>query len=56
MNPGFTLRSALAIFGLYAFVTILFLDGKVPEQAGHPASLVESSTRQPAPFPLPARY
>jgi hypothetical protein len=54
MNSGFKLRWALAIFGLYAFVTILFLDGKSAER-GHPADLAETSARPPAPGALPPR-
>jgi hypothetical protein len=55
MNSGFTLRSALAIFAVYALVTILFLDGKNPEKAGTPERLVETTPRQPAPVTLPLR-
>ena len=36
MKPGFPLKLAIAIVSIYAFVTILFLDGKNRDDAGSP--------------------
>jgi hypothetical protein len=53
MTPGFPLKLAFAIVFIYAFVTILFLDGKNRDDAGSPPRIAEKS---PAPrLPAPDR-
>lgn len=52
MKPGFPLKAAFAAVSFYAFVTILFLDGKNREDAGSPPRIAETAPRLPAPGPL----
>jgi hypothetical protein len=40
MKPGFPLRWAIALVFFYAFVTVLFLDGKPREETAAPPRLV----------------
>jgi hypothetical protein len=52
MKPGITLKMAFAIVSIYAFVTILFLDGKNRDDAGSLPRLAEKAPRLPAPGTL----
>jgi hypothetical protein len=55
MRPGFPLKAAFAAVSFYAFVTILFLDGKSRDDAGNPPRIAERTTPLPAPVtPVPS--
>jgi len=49
MTPGFPLKLAFAIVSFYAFVTILFLDGKDRDDTGSPPRVAEKAPSLPAP-------
>ena len=49
MKPGFPLKLAFAIVSFYAFVTILFLDGKDRDDTGGPTRIAEKAPSPPAP-------
>jgi hypothetical protein len=48
MKPGSPLKLAFAIVSFYAFITILFLDGKNRDDAASPPRIAEKA---PAPQP-----
>ena len=51
MKPGFPLKLAFAIVFIYAFVTILFLDGKNRDDAGNPPRIADKAPASPLPAP-----
>lgn len=48
MKPGFSLRWALALVFFYAFITVLFLDGKPRENTAAAPSLAAEIPAPPA--------
>ena len=49
MKTGSPLKLAFAIVSIYAFVTILFLEGKNRDDAGNPPQIAEKALHLPAP-------
>lgn len=49
MKPGSPLKLAFAIVSFYAFITILFLDGKNRDDASSPPRIAEKAPHLPAP-------
>lgn len=55
MTPGFPLKLAFAAVSFYAFITVLFLDGKNRDDTGSAPQIAETVPRLPVPerpFPV----